>query len=272
MLSIIIVNFKNPPLLRLCLKSLAQTLEPAFEREMIVVDIASSIETRNVISEFPEARPVCFKNNIGYTKGVNEGIKASHGKAILIINPDIIPLKGSIEKMTNYIYENGMVGLLGPQLLNFDGSVQNSSFAFYSPLTIIYRRTFLNLLPWAKKELNRFLDINKDKTKISEVDWLMGSALMATKKTISSIGLMDENLFLYMSEVDWAHRFWENGYKVVYFPKAQMYHYHRRGSKGRFDIFDIIKKETRWHIIDAIKYFRKHGISARQKSDYGIIG
>ncbi len=262
-LSIIIVNFKNPPLLRLCLKSLIQTLEPAFEKEIIVVDIASSIETRNVISEFSEVRFICFKNNIGYTKGVNEGIKASQGGAVLIINPDIVPLKGSIEGMADFIYKNQNIGLLGPQLINFDGSIQNSSFAFYSPLTILYRRTFLNLLPWAAKELNRFLAMNKDKTKISEVDWIMGSALMTTKKAINDIGLMDENLFLYMSEVDWAHRFWENGYKVVYFPEARMYHYHRRGSKGRLDAFDIVKKETRWHIVDAIKYFRKHGISAR---------
>jgi len=265
-LSIIVVNFKNPPLLRLCLKSLFQNLESSFKKEIIVVDVSSSVETRNIISEFPEVKLVCFKENIGYTKGVNEGIKASQGEAVLIINPDIIPLKGSIERMADYIYRNEKIGLLGPQLLNFDGSIQNSSFAFYSPLTILYRRTFLNLLPWAKKELNRFLASNKDKTKISEVDWIMGSALMTTKKAIDNIGPMDNNLFLYMSEVDWAHRFWENGYKVIYFPEAQMYHYHRRGSKGRLDAFDIIKKETRWHIIDAIKYFRKHGVSAKSLS------
>ena len=265
MLSIIIVNFKNPPLLRLCLKSLNNSLSANFSHEIIVVDISSSVETRNVVSEFPEARLREFKENIGYTKGVNEGIKASCGNLVFIINPDIIPLKNSIENMVEYLNKNQDVGLIGPQLLNFDGSIQNSSFSFYSPLTIAYRRTFLSRLPWAKKELNRFLLSNKDKTKTSQVDWIMGSALMATKKSINNVGFMDENLFLYMSEVDWAKRFWENGYKVMYFPEAQMYHYHRRGSKGRFDAFDIIKKETRWHIKDAIKYFRKHGIRIQSR-------
>ena len=94
----------------------------------------------------------------------------------------------------------------------------------------------------------------------------MGSAMMTTKKALEKIGFMDEKLFLYMSEVDWAKRFWENGYKVTYFPDSQMYHYHRRGSKGKFDAFDIVKKETRWHIIDAIRYFKKHGISAKSFS------
>lgn len=261
MLSIIIVNFKNPPLLRLCLKSLINTLDKDFSREIITVDISSTVETRNVISEFPEVRPVCFNENIGYTRGVNEGIKNSKGDAFLILNADIIPLKNSIEEMYAYLKENNeKIGMIGPQLLNFDGSVQNSFFRFYGPLTIVYRRTFLGHLPWAKKELNRFLMAGHNRTEPSEVDWIMGSAIMASRHIADKVGLMDEELFLYMSEVDWAKRFWENGYKVAYFPQAQMYHYHRRGSKGKLDALDIIKKETRWHIMDAIRYFKKHGI------------
>jgi len=263
MLSIIIVNFKNPPLLRLCLKSISKTIDLDLDKEILVIDIASTIETKNVISEFKNIRSVLFKENIGYTRGVNEGIKASRGEILFVINPDVIPLKNGVEKMAEYIKNNSNVGLLGPQLLNFDGSIQNSSFRFYSPLTIVYRRTFLGHLPWAKKELARFLMVNESKDKTLEVGWLMGSALMFSKKAAKKIGLMDENLFLYMSEVDWAKRFWENGYKVVYFPEAKMYHYHRRGSKGGFDAFDIFKKETRWHILDAIGYFRKHGFSAK---------
>lgn len=260
MVSIIIVNFKNPPLLRLCLRSLRDVISLNLKREILVVDISSTVETRNVISEFTEARRVSFKENIGYTRGVNEGIKASSGEVIFIINPDVIPLKGSIEKMVDYIRQEPEVGLLGPQLLNFDGTIQNSFFRFYGPLTVVYRRTFLGRLPWAKKELRRFLVADKDNKKILKPDWMMGSALMTTRKAVQDNGLMDEKLFLYMSEVDWAKRFWENGYEVIYFPESQMYHYHRRGSKGKFDIFDIIKKETRWHIIDAIQYFRKNGL------------
>ena len=210
MLSIIIVNFKNPPLLRLCLKSLTNIINKDFAYEIIVVDVASSIATKNVILEFPKVKIVPFRENIGYTRGVNEGIRASGGDAFLILNSDIIPLKGSIETMYDYLKRNEGIGMLGPQLLNFDGSIQNSSFAFYSLLTVVYRRTFIGSFPWARKELGRFLMTSKDKLKISEVDWLMGSALMTTKKAIRDIGLMDETLFLYMSEVDWAKRFWEN--------------------------------------------------------------
>jgi len=261
MLSIIIVNYKNPPLLRLCLKTLGQNLAPSFEKEIIVVDSASSAETRNLISEeFPEAKLLPFAENIGYTRGVNEGIKASWGELALILNPDIVILPNSVEKMAGLLERRPDIGLLGPQLLNFDGSPQSSCFRFYSPAIILYRRSFLGRLPFAKKALARFLMNDSDLTKETAVEWLMGSAIMFRKAAQREVGPMDERFFLYMSDVDWAKRFWKAGHKVVYFPEAKMYHYHRRVSKGKFGIFDLLtKKETRWHLKDSVKYFNKHG-------------
>ena len=267
MLSIIIVNYKNPQLLRLCLKSFTTTLEPNFSREIIVADISSTIETRNVISEFPSVKSICFKENIGYTKGVNEGIKNSNGDAVLILNSDIIPLKNSIENMYKYLGENSEIGIIGPQLLNFDGTQQISFFRFPSLWTLIYRRTFLGRLSFARNKLDYFTMKDTDHSKPHPVDWLMGSAFMARRKAIDRVGPMDETMFLYMSDVDWPRRFWENGYKVLYYPDSKLYHYHKRDSKGRFGILDIlIKKESRWHIIDAIRYFRKYGISSKSFS------
>lgn len=260
MISIIIVNFKNPPLLRLCLKSLLR-VSAHLNKEIIVIDSASSVETRNVVTEeFPEVKLLPFKENIGYTRGVNEGLKATQGQYCLVLNPDIIPLENSIDKLLEFAKNNPQAGLIGPRLLNFDGNPQQSCFRFYKPVTILYRRSFFGKLPWAGKELKRFLISDKNLDQKTEVDWLMGSALLASREAIEKTGLMDENLFLYMSEVDWAWRFWENGYKVFYFPEAQMYHYHRRTSKAGFGILDLfLRRESRWHLKDAIHYFQKHG-------------
>lgn len=264
MLSIVVVNYKNPELLRLSLKSIKEAITPDFRYEIIVVDVESSYSTANVvIEEFPGSKFVPFRKNIGYTKGVNEGIKNSSGNFVLILNADIVPLEKSIESLFDYMAENKNIGLAGPQLLNFDGSIQNSCFRFPTPLTVIYRRSFLGNLWFAKKSLENFLIENKDKTKSITVDWLMGSAFMVSKKAIEEVGLMDENFFLYMGDVDWPRRFWENGYKVVYYPLSKMYHYHRRDSKGRFGVFDLVlRKESRIHLKEAIKYFRKYGTTA----------
>jgi GT2 family glycosyltransferase len=242
---------------------LAGTLRPDFLKEIIVVDISSTHETRSVISEFPNVDSVCFNHNIGYTRGVNEGIKKSKGDAVLIINPDIIPLKDSIEKMYEFLDKHPSVGMIGPQLLNFDGTYQTSFFRFPSPLTLLYRRTFLGNFGFGKRSLDYFTSKEVDHSTARHVDWLMGSALMVRVESIRKVGLMDENFFLYMSDIDWPKRFWENGYTVLYFPESKMYHYHRRDSKGRFGMLDVFfKKESRWHLKDAIRYFRKHGIRA----------
>ena len=261
MTSIIIINYKNPPLLRLCLSSLKSVLSANFKHEILVVDIASTPETRNVAKEFPEVKIAAFKENIGYTKGVNEGIKTSSGDYILILNPDIVPMARSIEGLTSYLATNTNVGLVGSRLLNFDGSVQSSCFLYYTPLTILCRRTPLGRTPFGKKVLARFMMTDKNLKEPIEVDWLMGSAIMVSRKAADKIGLLDERFFLYMSDVDWARRFWENDFKVVYYPYSEMYHYHKRGSKGRFGPFDVfMNKQSRLHLIDAARYFRKYGL------------
>jgi hypothetical protein len=261
MLSIIIVNYKNAPLLRLCLKSLQRALSKSFPHEIIVVDSMASPDTTYVATEeFPNVHYAPFKENIGYTRGVNHGLKLAKGTAMFIMNSDILPLEGSLERMRTYLDKHPNVGLLGPQLLNFDGSLQQSCFRFYTPFTIVYRRTFLGKLPFVKNILNRFLMKDKDLTHPLAVDWLMGSALMVSRKALAKVGPMDEHLFLYMSDVDWPRRFWENGYTVVFNPEVRMYHYHRRESHGAFDALDaIFNRRTQQHIIDALRYFRKNG-------------
>ena len=259
MLSIIVVNYKNPALLRLCLKSLEHTLSPKLNYEILVVDISSEIETQNVIlEEFTSVKLLPFKDNIGYTKGVNEGIKAGSGEYFLILNPDIVPLKDSIETLLDYMKKHKDIGLAGPQLLNFDGTPQQSCFGFYNAITIGYRR--ISYLPFKKKVLKKFFLEGKNLSNVQSVDWLMGSALMTRCAAIKKVGLMDEKFFLYFSDVDWAKRFWENGYKVVYCPTAKIYHYHKRVSKRNTWLVDaFMNRQTRWHIKDGFRYLFKYG-------------
>lgn len=269
MLSIIVINYKNPPLLRLCLSSLNRTLAQSFDHEIIVVDVESSRATRSVVEEeFPSVQLAAYKENIGYTRGVNEGIKIAKGDYIFIMNPDVIPTPGSFEAMIEYLDQNKDIGLLGPQLLNFDDTPQGSAFRFYTPLAIALRRTFLGSLGWGRKKLKWFTMEDQYLAEPTPVDWLMGGALMVARHAAEKVGPMDEDLFLYMSDMAWPRRFLEKGYKVVYYPYAQMYHYHPRESKGKFGVLDIIfNKLTRWHIKDALRYFRKYGTNIRVKHE-----
>ncbi len=258
-LSIIIVHHQTPELLKLCLNSIKKTVS-GIDHEVIIVDSATSRKSAEVVKEkFPDALLLPFKENLGYSRGVNAGIKEAAGEYFLILNPDIILTENAASKMLGYMKKHPDIGMLGPKMLNFNGTTQRTYFSFYKPITIIVRRTFLGRFKPFKKALYDFLMADSNADKIQTPDWLMGSAIMVSRQAIEKAGGMDERFFMYFEDVDWARRFWHNDLKVVYFPEAVMYHYHQRESKSKLGLFDpIFNKKTRWHIKSAIKFFWKY--------------
>jgi len=264
MLSIIILSYKNQALLRLCLSSFAKSLSSSLNYEIIVVDNETSLETQSVVldefkNKFKSINLVPLKNNCGYTRGVNEGIKAAKGEYLLYFNYDVVIEPNAVETLLSYFKKHPDMGLMGPKLMNFNGTEQASCFRFYSPWTVVCRR--IPYIPYAKKALGRFLMTNQDLSKIQNVDWISGAVFMTSKSAIKKVGLLDEKLYHYFSDVDWARRFWENGYRVVYFPEVKIFHYHGQTSRGRLGALEFIfNRATRWHIKDAISYFIKYGL------------
>lgn len=258
-LSIVIVHHQTPELLKLCLKSLAET-ENNLDYEVIVIDSTISRQARDLIQErYPHIKYLPFKENLGYSHGVNIGVQNSLGDYILILNPDVIVTESAISKMLSYMKQHRDIGMLGPRMLNFNGTHQKTFFSYYKPATILARRSFLSRFGPFKKALNDFLMTDADSKQIQTPDWLMGSAIMLSRKAIDEVGGMDERFFMYFEDVDWARRFWHNNYKVVYYPKAAIYHYHQRESRSRLGLLDtVFNKKTRWHIMSAFKFFWKY--------------
>ena len=267
-LSVIIVHYHTPELLRLCLRSLEANLKD-LAKEILVVDSAAETDMEETLAEeFPSVKYRPHKNNLGYAAGVNQGLKQASGQYILILNPDIIVKSGVVQAMLAHLKTHPQVGLLGPKLLDFSGARQNSCFRFYRPLTIVYRRTFLGLLPFAKKALAKFNYQGELAGEVFYPDWLMGSALLTTREAVNRVGLMDEKYFLYFEDVDWAHRFWENGYQVAYLPSVAVFHYHQRRSRAGLDALDfILRREARWHVRSGLKYFHKYGLQYRSGTE-----
>lgn len=257
-LSIIITSYRNPELMKVCLDSIKKCAI-GLEYELIVADSATQEDMEMMMREdYSDVTFFPFEKNVGFQALVKKGIENSCGKYLLMLNGDIIVTEESIQKMLEFIKNDSKVGMVGPKLLNFNGTLQNSCFRFYKPLTIVYRRTFLGKFAFAKKHLNWFLmnDYNHETPK--EVDWLMGSAIMFSRKALEKVGTMDTRYFMYMEDVDWCRRFWEEGFKVVYCPEALMHHYHGKGSaKGGVVRSLLFNKYTWIHIASALKYFRK---------------
>lgn len=264
-LSIIVNHYRTPEVLKICLKSIKENLSDAdFSWEIIVTDSATIEKTEEMMEEnFPDMIFIPEKENIGFGKSINIAVKKAQGEYFFIVNADIlIEQKKAIEKMLSYIEKNSDVGMIGPKLLNVNNTVQQSCFRFYTPLTVICRRTALGKTFFGKKILSYFLmeDIFNEKniTEPIPVDWLMGSAMLVRKSDLEKVGVFDENFFMYFEDVDWARRFWGNGLKVIYFPKSVMYHYHFQSSKKKSLFDSLLSKYARIHVKSALKYFIKY--------------
>lgn len=257
MLSIVIINHKSSGLLHSCVASLKETIKRT-PYEIIAVDSESDGKSaKEALNGWNDIKLIIFQENTGYAKAVNAGLKKSVGDYILILNSDIKAGSGAVDDMINFMENNATqenIGMVGPRLRGFDDKIQQTTFRFYSPFTVLLRRTFLGRLPWCKKRLDWFLmkDKNMDQADSPQpVDWLMGAALLVSKKSLEKVGDMDERFFMYFEDVDWARRFWANGFKVFYFPNAIMYHMHGRASKKSGAMAMI-------HIKSAFLYFMKY--------------
>ncbi len=256
-LSIAVTSYKNPELLKLCLKSIQANV--SLNYELIVCDSATEEVTEMMMrEEFPQVKFFGFQKNVGFQVLVNKAISVARANYILLLNGDILVRKNSVEKLLEFIQKEKKVGLVGPKLLNFNEKFQPSCFRFYRPLTIVYRRTILGKLPWAKKHLNWFLMKDYDHKKTKEVDWIQGSAMLIRKEALDKVGPMDKRFFMYMEDVDWCRRFWKKGFSVVYYPQSIMHHYHGQGSARGGFFRSLFRKLTWIHIISAVKYFWKY--------------
>ncbi|EKD33286.1 MAG: hypothetical protein ACD_76C00053G0003 [uncultured bacterium] len=257
--SILIVHYNTPGLLKQTLKGLFERARPACEFEVIVVDNNPANRISSDIREmFPQVKFIDSEKNLGFAGGVNYAIKNANGRYLLVFNPDIATAQNAIDELVCAMDKNPEIGVMGPRLRNPDGSIQDSCYRFQSFLTPFYSRTFFGKFGRGKKDIERHLMKDFDHNSAREVDWLLGGCILARKKAVEDVGTLDEKYFMYFEDTDWCRRFWEHGWRVVYWPSAELYHYHRRESAtGGNVMFQFFNSLTREQIKSAIRYFWK---------------
>lgn len=261
-LSIIIINYKTPSLLRQCIKSILRNT-PKLNFEIIIIDNNSRDGSAEMIEDnfYSVVKLIANKKNLGFPKAVNQGVDAAKAsKYILLLNPDITVLPNSLEQIYDFMEKNQDIAVLGPKLVNPNGSIQNSCFTqFTTPQIVLYRRTFFGKLKHAQKEIDKFLMANWDHATPRDVAWILGSCMFVRMAAISEVGPMDERFFMYLEDVDWCRRFLENGWRVYYWPKVNMVHYYQRASASEGGLLrSMFNRQTRIHISSALKYFLKY--------------
>lgn len=256
--SILIVHTFEKPLLRQTLRGIRRAA-PKIAYEVVVIDNNPSAGVEKMLKdEFQDVRYVQNDSNKGFGGGMNVGIRASRGRYVLIFNPDIIVQPDSLEKMVAYMDEHQDIGILGPKLLNPDGSLQYTCYRLPTLMLPVYRRTPLGKLPFAKKVIEEYLMVHENHDVVVDVDAMIGAALFSRRSMLEEVDLFDERYFLYYEDNDLCRKFWEAGYRVVYYPDVFMMHYHRRATADGGLFQQILNKFTWIQIHSFIKYYLKY--------------
>ena len=253
-LAIVIIHYNTSADLDRCLVSLA-AYPPPVEHRVVVVDNASSDEgLADVYRRHPDGEWIFNSVNEGYARGCNRGLAAVEADYYLILNPDVVVQPGALDRLLDFADRHPRAGIVGPQLLNEDGSIQHSCRRFYTLKTLLMRRTFLGRIFPRSETVRRHLMLDFDHKSVRPVDWILGGCMLARRSAIERTGPMDERFFLYFEDVDWCFRMWRAGYEVLYTPDARFVHRHRRSSaQGTFT-------RTFWsHLGSLISFYEKWG-------------
>jgi N-acetylglucosaminyl-diphospho-decaprenol L-rhamnosyltransferase len=218
-LSIVLVCWNNSSYMDACLKSLYETgLKNTFD--IIVVDNGSTDGSQQMLTEkYPQVKILQNPGNVGLGKASNQGIQATTGKYVLLLNNDTIVNGQAFDEMINFLDQNPRTGAVGGKLLNPDGTTQ-AGYNYFSSLPEEFLvATRLGLL------IRRGYPAVMDANEIRSVDWLGSACLMVRRSALDKVGLLDEGYFIYGDETDLQYRLKKAGWEVYFLPHATTIHF-----------------------------------------------
>lgn len=258
-ISIVTVGMNHLKYLKALLPSIYSQISPNnVVVEMIYVDNCSTDGSVEFIRKnYPQVTIIQNHQALGFGENNNKGVLASHGEYIAIINPDIVLRDGCLHEIYNYAINHKDIGIIVPQLLNPDGSLQYSVRRYITIGKLTARELTRGKDSSNNKEVSEYLCKDIDYNQTQEIDWAIGAAFFMSREVYAELGGFDTDYFLYMEDEDMCLRSWKIKRPVVYFPKAKMIHNHLRASSK-------IGKKMFIHVHSMVTFFRKHGLSPQR--------
>ncbi|OPL17768.1 MAG: hypothetical protein AVO35_08905 [Candidatus Aegiribacteria sp. MLS_C] len=222
-LSVIIVNYNCGSQLLDCLDSLYRTVTVS-PMEVIVVDNGSKDGSVQLArTSFPAARFIENDFNNWFTGATNQGIQESSGRYLLCLNPDTVCHPDAVDSMVGFMESHPEAGIVGPRLVNGDGTLQPSCRKFLRSRYLVLKHLLpWKLLPnsWKRRVVLEYWDHGST----IESDWLIGACILARREAVDDVGLKDEAFPLFHEETDWCYRMRERGWKVWFLHTAGITH------------------------------------------------
>ncbi|HEY9783769.1 MAG TPA: glycosyltransferase family 2 protein [Candidatus Obscuribacterales bacterium] len=269
-LSVIVVSWNTKALLDRCLETLRAELErlkPAQRSEVFVVDNNSADGSKQMVREKHKwAELIANPENRGFAAANNQAFKKASGKLLLLLNPDTEVKPGAIETLIKFLEAHPRAGVVAPQLLNSDGTIQRSCREFPTFVGMVYELLGLSRLFPGNKVFGRYkmLDWNHDDER--EVDQPEGACLLVRRQVMDQVGVLDEGFFMLFEEVDWCYRIKKSGWQIWFTPAAQVVHHYGQSIKqvktkmilsshrGLYRFWFKHYRKDRWYL-DVLAYF-----------------
>ncbi len=223
--AVVVVAYNALPWLEQCLESVRGT-------ETVVVDHGSTDGTLEVVRDrFPEVTLV-EEENRGLAFGWNTGVARTSGRYVLLLNSDAWLDEGALDSLVAFADAHPEAAVVGPRLRYPDGRLQRSVRGYPTLWRLATEFLYLRKLAPRSRALNAFYGAGFDHGATREAEVLMGAVWLVRRAAIDEVGPADDSFFLFSEETDWAYRFVEAGWKILFFPGAGATHVYAASHKG----------------------------------------
>lgn len=252
LISVIIINWNAMEYLKGCIQSILGNTEGGAV-EIIVVDNGSTDgSVRMIQDDFPGVVLIRNESNVGFARANNIGIERAKGDYLFFINSDVVVLENCMAPLKDFLDSNRDVGLVAPQILNGDRTVQTSCVRFPSLWGSLCRMVAADKIFETKEFFHGQLSQVTPGDKMREVEVIKGCFWAARKDVVLDVGLLDEGFFIYAEDWDWCRRFEEKGYKRVYYPECKAIHF--GGGSSRMEPMRFFLERNKANLM----YWEKH--------------
>lgn len=231
-----------------------------YQVQTIVVDSASSDDSVSMVRDaFPWVKQINLKTNNGFAAGNNVALQQVQTEYVMLLNSDLeFTDQSNLDLLLQYMEQHHQVGMITPKLYLDDHSLDMAahrgeptpwaSFTYFTKLERLFPK-------W--KLFAQYHQTYKDLNSIHEIDACSGAAMLIRTSALKKVGLLDERFFMYAEDLDWCHRFRDQGFKIVFYPKVVIIHH--KNKSGRQSNQKLVATKTNEYFYDTMmQYYDKY--------------
>ena len=230
---------------------------PGLSLEVLVIDNTGQDGLAPWLRQhWPQVDLICNARPMSFAANVNQGMRRlALGRYVAALNPDVRAMPGLFAEAAAFMDANPDVGIMGPQLLNTNGTIQDSCRRFSTPMVTLLRGLHLDGVFRSSQAVRSYLMSDFSYDRVIDVDWVTGAMMIARRKAVEAAGGMDERFRgAYSEDQDWCCQMWRAGWRVCYAPQVRAVHDYQRAGKRR-----PWSKMGYLQLVNAVRMFHKYG-------------